>query len=84
MNKKKRLAQFKEYNGLVRFYIKSGQNYIDSHPNSKISKSFDTAIDWFYRDVFCEYGEEWRMAKYGLFGKPDFKAFLENYFDVKL
>ena len=67
---------------MVKFYIKAGQKYIDTH-EGKLSKCQDTA-EWFYRDVFCTSNESWILSKGGFFGKPDFKKFLENYFDVKL
>lgn len=81
-SKKKRIEEFKKYKGMVRFYIKAGQKYIDTH-ECKLSKCQD-AVEWFYRDVFCDSDEDWKLKQGGFFGKPDFKKFLEDYFNVKL
>lgn len=83
-SKKKRIDEFKMYKGMVRFYIKAGQKYFDTHPNSKIHNKFEDAIELFYHNVFCDSDEDFRLAKSGFFGKPDFKGFLEDYFDVKI
>ena len=82
--KKKRIDEFKMYKGMVRFYIKAGQKYMDTHQNSKIHNKFENAIEMFYYNVFCDSDDDWLLAKSGFFGKPDFKKFLEDYFDVKL
>lgn len=83
-SKKKRINEFKMYKGMVRFYIKAGQKYMDTHQNSKIHNKFENAIEMFYYNVFCDSDDDWLLAKSGFFGKPDFKKFLEDYFDVKL
>ena len=83
-SKKKRIDEFKMYKGMVRFYIKAGQKYMDTHQNSKIHNKFENAIEMFYYNVFCDSDDDWLLAKSGFFGKPDFKKFLEDYFDVKL
>ena len=83
-SKKKRIDEFKRYKGMVRFYIKAGQKYMDTHKNSKIHNKCEDAIELFYYNFFCDSDDDWRLAKSGFFGKPDFKKFLEDYFDVKL
>ena len=83
-SRRERKADFKQYNGMVRFYIKAGQKHIDTHTNAKILNWYSNAIEWFYHDIFCNSNEDFSLAKSGFFGKPDFKKFLENYFDVKL
>lgn len=83
-SKKKRIDEFKMYKGMVRFYIKAGQKYMDTHQNIKIHNKFENAIEFFYYNVFCDRDEDWRLAKSGFFGKTDFKGFLEDYFNVKL
>lgn len=81
-SKNNRIAQFRQYKGMVRFYINAAQKFLDNHP--KYQYKYKDAVEWFYRDVFCTSNESWRLAKSGLFGIPDFKKFLEDYFDVKL
>lgn len=41
-------------------------------------------FEYFYRNLFVDSQEKHRMAANGLFGRPDFKAFLEEYFKVNL
>lgn len=81
-SKHNRIAQFRQYKGMVRFYINAAQKFLDTHP--KYQYKYKDAVEWFYRDVFCTSNESWRLSKSGLFGIPDFKKFLEDYFDVKL
>lgn len=81
-SKNNRISQFRQYKGMVRFYINAAQKFLDNHP--KYQYKYKDAVEWFYRDVFCTSNESWRLAKSGLFGIPDFKKFLEDYFDVKL
>ena len=83
-SRKKRIEQFKQYKGMVKFYIRAQQKFIDSHPNSKLAKNHVSAIECFVRDVFCENEREFELIKSGMFGKPDLKKFLEDYFDIKL
>lgn len=83
-SKKKRIDEFKMYKGMVRFYIKAGQKYMDTHQNSKIHNKFENAIELFYYNVFCDKDEDLLLEKSGFFGKPDFKKLLEDYFNVKL
>lgn len=83
-SRKKRIEEFKKYKGMVKFYIQAQQKFIDSHPNSKLAKNHVSAIECFVCDVFCENEIEFNMIKSGMFGEPDFKNFLEDYFDIKL
>ena len=84
VSRKKRIEEFKKYKGMVKFYIRAQQKFIDSHPNSKLAKNHVSAIECFVRDVFCENAREFELIKSGMFGEPDFKKFLEEYFDIKL
>ena len=89
-----RLREFKKYPGMVRLYIKNIQKYIDNHPNGKMTKLCVDAYGAFYRDLFfvvkrkkgvkTDGNAQWLAYSNGLFGRPDFKAFLENYFNINL
>lgn len=84
-SRKKRIEQFKQYKGMVKLYINAEQKFIDTHPNSASAKIHNnSAIECFVRDVFCENAREFEMIKSGMFGEPDFKKYLEDYFDIKL
>lgn len=74
-----RINQFLKYKGMVRFYINAGKEYLKAH-----EKSYDDVYEWFYRAVFCNTRQEYEESKHTLFGKPDYKQLLEDYFNVKL
>ena len=82
--KKKRIGEFKQHPGLVRTYIKAVRKYMETHPDSELSRKYGNEYAYFYRNLYCTSEEEFNNINGGLFGKPDFKAFLENYFNIKL
>lgn len=85
----KRIASFKEHPKMVQYYIKSAQKYLDTHPNNKITKSFNgNPYDWFTSQVFCD-GERQFRQQFGaspIFGNDaiDTKKFLEQQFNINL
>lgn len=82
---KKRVAQFKQYPGMVKQYVKRLRKYRETHPNVKAVTVYnDNEYEHVFRDIFCHSQHEFDMYRTGLFGCPDFKAFLENYFNIKL
>lgn len=92
---KKRIAVFKEHPKLVRQYLRAGKKFWDSHPDCETRKNYADVYEWFVRDVFFvpkrHKGKSenskmaWKaVADFNLFGRPDFKAFLEEYFKVNL
>lgn len=80
----KRIQEFKERPKMVRAYIRAAQNYLDAHPTSKTGVNYSDACEWFARDVFFSSSREWDDANGGMFGKPDWKAFLERKFGIDL
>ena len=81
---KKRIEQFKEHPNMVKAYIRAGQKFRDTHPDAKSTNLYNDVYEWFYRDVFCYSHAEFEQTKVGLFGIPDYKEYLENYFNIKL
>ena len=83
----KRIASFKEYPRMVHFYISAAKKYISTHPDSKITKLFNSnPYDWFTSQVFCD-GEQSFRQMFGatLFDNGvDTKDFLEKQFNIKL
>ena len=79
-----RIEQFKRYPNMVKAYIRAGQKFRDLHPKAKLNNLYNNVYEWFYRDVFCHSQAEFEQKKVGLFGIPDYKEFLENYFNIKL
>lgn len=87
--RKKRIADFKEHPKMVRFYINAAQEFLNTHPKSKIYKLFNGNVyDWFTSQVFCD-GERQFKEKFmatPLFGNDaiDTKRFLEQKFNIEL
>lgn len=81
--KTKRIKDFKEHPGLLKAWLRAGQKFMDSHPNSYATTHYGDVYEFFTRSVFYTSDEE--MHKHdGLFGKADYKAFLERKFDITL
>lgn len=84
--KKKRLNQFREYPKMVVFYLHALQIFRDTHPESVSCKNFKSAYEQFVRDVFYSKSINWEVHKSGILAVQnfDYKAFLEEYFKIKL
>lgn len=83
--KKERISSFKKYPNLVKLYVRGGQKFRDSHPNSKITSYYKDAYEWFTCNLFCDNLFEFQ-EKFGknLFDDGiDCKQFLEDYFKIK-
>lgn len=83
---KKRLEEFKKYPNMVKLYCFRGGQYLNNHPNSKISRLCKDAYQFFCFDVFCERSNIRFQTRFGktLFDDGiDCKLFLENYFNIK-
>ena len=81
---KKRIAYFKEKPRMVKAYLRAGQKYRDTHPDVKTVKRYDDVYEWFTRDLFYSREEDWQRVSNTMFGKPDYKAFLEEQFGIDL
>lgn len=84
-SKNKRIEQFKQYPGIFRQYVVRLRKYRATHPDVKaVVQYFYDEYEQIFRDIFCESQEQFNYFKGGMFGKPDFKAFLEKQFNIKL
>lgn len=83
---KNRLQDFKKYPGMVKAYIRCGNEFLKSHPESKTAKRFSDVYDYFVANVFFDDYRDYAKAKLGgmLFGKPDNKKLIEDYFGIEL
>ena len=78
-SKKNRIAEFKQYPGMVKLYIRNLKKFIETHPNSKCATENGDAYTTFARNIFYD-------------GKPlkgqlidtDWKASLEQFFGISL
>ena len=80
----KRKEYFKQYPKMVRAYIRAGMKFRNTHTQAKTIRYYNDAYEWFYRDLFCEKQQQFEESRNSLFGKPDYKKFLEEYFNVNL
>lgn len=87
MSRPKRIAEFKEYPAMLRYYIHAGQKYLNTHQNGKIWKNFGGNVyDWLTSEIFCDRERQFHQ-KFGatMFDDGiDTKLFLEHTFNVKL
>lgn len=85
ISKKKRLEQFRAHPGMVKQYVRRCRKYREAHPQRKaVSMYFKDEYEQVFRDLFCETNLELDNYRIGLFGRTDFKKFLEDYFNIKL
>ena len=73
-----------KYQKLAKAYIRAGQRFLDTHPNSVKCKKYDNVYEWFTLEVFYNLEEDWNKMKTGIFDKPDLKKFLEDKFGIDL
>ena len=84
---KKRLLEFKKYPGMVKAYLRCGNEYLKSHPDSKIAKRFSDVYEYFVANAFFDNQRDYAKAKLGrgMFDdKPDYKKLIEDYFHISL
>lgn len=81
---RQRLLVFQERPRLVKCYIRAAQIFLDEHPHAKTTKRYANAYEYFARDLFYPLEKDWQMANNSLFGKPNWKDFLENVFGIDL
>ena len=62
---KKRLQQFKQYPGMVRAYLRCGNEYFKSHPESKTAKRHPNVYEYFVANAFFNNYEDYVKAKIG-------------------
>lgn len=81
---KKRLQQFKQWPGMVKAYIQCGEEFLKSHPESKLAKQYSDVYEYFFANAFFENQKDYVNAKSGnLFPeKPDYKKLIEDYFQI--
>ena len=83
---KKRLQQFKQWPGMIKGYIRCGEEFFKSHPKSKLAKQYSDVYEYFVANTFFDNYKDYVNAKSGnLFSdNPDYKKMIEDYFKIKL
>lgn len=83
-SKTKRIQEFKENPKFVKLWIKNAQVYYDSRKNDGKKRKYDNAIDAFVATLFFETYQDFYEHTYTLFGKTDWRKYLEDYFKIDL
>lgn len=78
------LSDFKANPRLVRFWLRNGNIWWNTHKLTKTKKKFKSFYEVFVRNIFFEDYESFHNAIDNMFGKIDCKKFLEDYFHVNL
>jgi len=78
------LADFKANPRLVKFWLRNGEIWWNTHELKKTKKKFKSHYEVFVRNLFFDEYEDFHNAINGLFGHIDCKIFLEKYFKIKL
>lgn len=84
---KKRLQQFKQWPGMVKAYLRCGEEFLKSHHDSKLAKQYSDVFEYFVANAFFDNQRDYAKAKLGggIFSdKPDYKKFIEDYFHITL
>lgn len=78
------LADFKANPKLVKFWLRNGEIWWNTHKLNKTKKKFKNHYEVFVRNIFFEDYESFQNATNNIFGTIDCKKFLEDYFEIKL
>lgn len=62
---KKRLQQFKQWPGMVKAYLRCGEEYLKSHPGSKLAKQYSDVYEYFVASAFFDCHKDYVKAKIG-------------------
>ena len=84
---KKRLQDFKQYPGMVNAYLRCGNEYLKSHPQSETAKQYSDVYEFFVANAFFDNYKDYTKAKLCgsiLSDKPDYKKLIEDYFNIEL
>ena len=82
-SKAKRIQEFKENPKFVKLWIKNAQVFYDNH-KANTSKKYSNAIESFVSTLFYDSYAEFEAATYTMFGKTDWRKYLEEYFKINL
>ena len=83
---KKRLQDFKQYPGMIRAYLRCGNEYLKNNPESKTAKRHPDVYEYFVANAFFDNLSDFEKANLGgIFSdKPDYKKLIEDYFHITL
>lgn len=77
-------ADYKAYPKLFKQVVKAMLEWWQSHPHAKSIKEFGTPYGLIAHNLFYHSYNEWKADDNNLFGRTDWKVFLEEYFNIQL
>lgn len=85
-SKKKRIQEFKDNPKLLKAWIRAGQKYYKSekYQNGKAKHKFKDAFEAMGYMLYCDSVEQFKEKTYTLFGEFDWKAFLQDEFNIDM
>ena len=83
---KKRLQEFKKYPGMVKAYIRCGNEFFRSHTESKVTAQYSDVYEYFVANAFFDNHRDYTKSKLEgiLYERPDYKQLIEDYFKIEL
>lgn len=82
---RRRVEEFQRYPQMLKAWIRAGQRYLDTHPDSLTAARYDNAVNWMARELFYESQEEWESVQTSPFRKrADWRGYMEYTFNIKL
>lgn len=62
---KKRLQRFKQWPGMVKAYLRCGEEFLRSHPESKLALQYSDVYEYFVANAFFDNQSDFAKAKLG-------------------
>jgi phosphoadenosine phosphosulfate reductase len=78
------LANFRKYPKMAKQWIKAGQRFLETHPDSITARRFKDGYQYFAAHLFDSLETFEAVTFASLFGKEDWKQRLEDYFKIEL
>ena len=82
--KKKRLAELKQHPYMVKALLRAGKRYRELHPKNKATQMYADEYEYFFRNYFFEAEADFADFADCIFGRPDYKQILEEFFGLDL
>ena len=85
-SRKKRRQEFKDNPKFLKAWIRAGQKFYTSekYRNGKAKHKFKDAFEAMGCQLYCDNMEQFKTMTYGLFGEFDWKAFLQEEFNIDM
>lgn len=78
------VADFKKYPKMAKQWIKAGQRFLDTHPDTITGRRFKDGYQYFAAHLFDSLETFEAVTHASMFGKEDWKQRLEDFFKIEL